>query len=56
MIGRERGSQSYAMLGTSKKELGCDEVVSGDCCRIWGSRGQSPGDRLVVSNLNVCLI
>lgn len=56
MIGTERGSQSYVMLGTSKKELGGDEVVSGDCCRIRGKREQSSGDRLVVSNLNVSLI
>lgn len=56
MIGRERGSQSYAMLGASKKRLGCDEVVSGDCYRILGKRGQSSGDRLVVSTLNVSLI
>lgn len=46
MFVRESGSQSYAMLRASKKEIGCDEVVSGDYGRTWGKRGGSHLDWL----------
>lgn len=53
MIGQERGSQSYAMLRASKKESGCDDVVSEDYCRLGDMGRQSTGDWSVVSNLKV---
>lgn len=57
MIGRERGSQSYAMLGASKKKnYGVMRWSVGIAAGFGVMRGQSSGDRLVVSNLNVSLI
>lgn len=41
IIGRERGRQSYAMLGASKKELWCDEGWSVGIAAGFGELGDS---------------